>query len=342
MTIKELSEHTGFSTATISRFINHSGYVSPQTAEQLKKAFETLGYHPRTKGSSKRYGHDGGVIGISIPEYNEFFTDMIRGVQSAVSIHNITIVVCDAQNDPARELLNLQSMADFCVGLIIAPVSMTTAYNAEFIMELNKILPVILCDTEIAGSFLDGVFVDSYTGACNGVRALIRAGHKEIGLLAGKMSSKTGIDRFNGYESALQEAGLTLNEENILYADYSQSKAYELMKRYLKRHRKVTGVFSSNYLMTLGCLRAFEEYGIRVPEDMALLSFDDAPVFCWNKYQISAIVNPGTAVGSKAVGLLLERMKNKRKKRHAPQRVQLIPQLVLRGSEILIDSKKRP
>lgn len=330
-----LSEYTGLSTATISRYINQSGYVSEEAGKRLEKAFQLLGYEPKKKKTGK-WMKKGSVIGVMIPEYNTFFTEMIRGIQDEAQIRGYQTVVCSAQRNAQNEIKNLNLLKMFASGLVIAPLGRLDHYYAEMVSELDRnYFPIVMADGEIIGAGMDGVFVDGQYGAYIGVKALIENGHRHIALLAGNMASKTGIDRFNGYVKALRENGIELDEQRVFYADFDGQKAYELMKNKLQHSGNITAVFSSNYLMTLGCIRAMEELSIEIPKDMGLVSFDDDPSFSIGKLQISAVVNPGYQVGTESAQRLCDRIQKgeRRSKIQAQCRIHLRPRLILRGSE---------
>lgn len=302
VTIKKLAERTGLSTATISRYINKSGYVSSEASRRIEKAFQEMDFKPspgRQRGKFKQEG----VIGVMIPGYNSFFTEMLKGIEQEASEHGQKVVVCNSAGRADKEIQNLHFLEKISSGLIISPLGRTDSYFAETLNTLDKNgLPIVMADGEVDGGRTDGVFVDSLYGAYQGVMALIEAGHRKIGFLAGTMTSKTGIERFNGYEKALKEAGIEMRENLILYADFNRDKAYEQMKRKLSEGCKMTAVFSSNYLMAFGCIKALEERNMSVPENMSLVTFDDEPAFSVGKYQISAIINPGYEVGKEAAG----------------------------------------
>lgn len=336
VTIKRVAEYTGLSTATISRYINQNGYVSDETGKRIEKVFKELDFKPKPGSGKKRFKTDG-IIGVVIPEYNTFFMEVLKGIETEASVHGFQVVVCCSDNKADREIKNFHFLEQIASGIIVAPVGRTDSYLAETINKLDRNgLPIVMVDGEIEGGQTDGVFVDGLYGAYEGVTALIEAGHKKIGFLAGTMTSKTGIERFNGYEKALKQAGIEIRENLIMYAEFDREKAYKLMKRKLSEGCKMTAVFSSNYLMAFGCIKALEENKMSVPQNMSLVTFDDEPAFSVGQYQISAVVNPGRDVGKEAALRLCDRfLAGKRRNTFRTQcRIQLRPQLILRGSEI--------
>jgi len=335
--IKEIAEKANVSIATVSRVFNNSGYVTQSKRLAVLQAAKELGYEPpeKSKRSYEKMASD--IVGVVVPDINNpFFSEAIKGMMGVFRKNDINILICDTDESPELELKALQTLRRGKVGgIIIAPVSGSVEYNAEYLKELNSLgIPIVLLDRDIKLSGFDGVFLDSFKGAFDAVSTLIANGHTEIAIIAGLITSKPGIDRLEGYLEALRLNNLPIKEEYILYGDFRKDSAYELTYRLLETRKDVTAIFSCNNLMSVGCFEAITNLGMKIPDDISLISFDDFYLFGPSGFNISAISRPTMQMGVEAAKVLTGHLeKGKKYKDELSKRIILSPQLVLRGSE---------
>lgn len=167
------------------------------------------------------------------------------------------------------------------------------------------------------------------------MKTLISNGHTEIAIIAGLITSKPGLDRLEGYLEALRFSNIPIKEEYILYGNFKKDSAYELTHKLLDTRKKVTAIFSSNNLMSVGCYEAIFDMGMKIPDDISLISFDDFYFFGTGGFNISAVSRPTMQMGVEAAKLLVDRIKKGKKyKDQMSKRIILSPHLILRGSEI--------
>lgn len=335
-TIKDVAERAGVSIATVSRCYNNTGYVSDEAKKAIKKAAHELNYSPKKYKQRRIPESTSDVIGVVVTEINNpFFTSVINAVEQIADKHGKTIMICDSQEKPKTELRHLEMLRTRVGGLIIAPTSQVAYYNAEYIKELNdKVMPVVLLDREVSVPQLDGVFVDSFRGAYDGLQVLIDNGHRDIAIIAGPTTSKPGLERLNGYLEILKDNDIPIREEYILYGEFSEELAYSLTKKLIHTQKAVTAIFSSNINMSFGCIKAIYDQGMTIPDDMAYIGFDDYPLFDINALSLSVLQNPGYQLGIDCATWLVNRMdKHKRYKDIPVRRIILMPKLILRGSE---------
>lgn len=335
-TLKDVAKMAEVSVATVSRYLNNSDYVSVDTGRRIDAACEKLGYSTGTTKARVKNQAKMDVIGVIISDFkNVFFADAVVEIERIAKQHGKNIIICDSQNDPAIEIQNINILKSIVGGLLIAPVSEVVVYNREFLVELNNNkFPVVLMDRDLSNTHLDGVFVDGFECSYRGVSNFIELGHKEIAFLSGPTTCKPGMERLNGYLEALKNNGIPVKEEYILYGDFDYEKGYNLAKNLFEKHKNITAVFAANVYMGLGILKALDELDLKIPDDVSFLTFDDYLTFDFKRNRYSIIDNPGTGVGREAIELLLDRMKNFKKKRiRSVKRVILSAELVLRGSE---------
>ncbi len=198
--------------------------------------------------------------------------------------------------------------------------------------------PVVLLDRDVRGSSLDGVFMDNFNSAYQSVSEFIKNGHTHIAIIAGPLTSTSGMARLKGYTSALKDNGLPVRGEYILLGDFKFDLAYSLTKEMLSKYPRVTAIFASNSRMSSGCLAALRERNIKIPEDMAFISCG-RPDGSFEK--ISVVLYPAQAIGEGFASLLLEKIQGG-KKLHGPgKQVTFDMQLKLCGSEVYPINRKR-
>ena len=344
-TIHDIAKRAGVSTATVSRYLNSSGYVSRETGKEIDLACSELGYSVKKYKRRDKHGDRSNVIGVIFAEYdNCFFANAIKAIEKIADEHGKEVIICDSRERPEVEIRNIETLKTRVGGLIIVPVSQMVSYNATYLKEINDMrMPVVLLDRDITEAHLDGVFVDGYSGAYEGLSGLVAQGHKNIAILSGPTTSKPGLERLNGYLQVLKDNNIPIREEFILFADFDNEKSYRLTKKLLQRRftEPVTAIFTANINMGLGALRAIDECGLRVPDDIAFLTFDDFPTFNFHHLNYSVVENPGYHAGEEAALLLISRMDGMRKGKSAStKRVVLTPTLLFRGSEVFPKNKQ--
>lgn len=336
--ITEIARLAGVSATTVSRVFHGEGYVRPETRQTVLRVAEQNGYRPRQyKKRLPAAAHDA-VIGVVVPDIeNAFFQQIIRAMTGEFDQHGIEAVICDANEDPNKEIRSLSLLRQLNVsGIIIAPTSENAEYNGNFLKEMHeKGMPVIMLDRDVKGIGLSGVFQNSYDGAFSAINKLIEAGHERIAIVGGPITSKPGLDRMVGYMDALKAHDIAVRQEYILYGDFKVKSGYDLTRQLLREHPEVTAIFSANNLMSVGALRAIRDQGAAIPDDIAFLSYGSLdPYDLSPASNISELVEPTELMGYESAHLMLEKLSaGKKKDFHIAKRVSFDTRLVLRGSE---------
>lgn len=270
---------------------------------------------------------------------NPFFGEIIKGVNQIAQLNGYTVFVCDTDEKVKNELNILEAIRRQKVsGIIITPVSEQASRNAQMLKSLQEDgTPVVLVDRDVKTANFDGVFIDNYKGAFDGVEALIRAGHRKIGIIAGPATSKPGKDRLKGYLEALRLYDIQVEDDYVLYGDFKWESGYNLTQKIMQKGDRPSAIFVSNNLMSIGCIKALSELKLRVPDDVSLLVFDDTVVLDAYSQNISVINRSATQMGIEAAEILIEKIHNSEKSENPiSKRIVLLPKLELRGSEIAV------
>lgn len=334
MNIKELAKEIGVSSATISRVINNSGYVSEKTREKVMLAVKEYDYVPNAIARSLST-KDSRSIGVIIPDIeNEFFSGIISGISQIADENGYNIHFMSSNEDTKKEHYFLETVErQRLAGVIIAPVSENDSVTRKKLQKMHAGgIPVILVDRDIKGAEFDGVFVDNLSGAYDGVKALIDAGHTRIAIITGPETSKPGRERLKGYLNALVDAGIEVRPEYMISGDFKTEKAYRCAEQLLKLENPPTAIFTSNNLTTIGCLKYFTENKLRMGKQISLVGFDDIEILKLIAYKVSVVSRDAKEQGMEAMKLMLERLQDKDIQR-GQVKLNVPYQVILRGTE---------
>ncbi|MCW9707897.1 LacI family DNA-binding transcriptional regulator [Fodinibius salsisoli] len=330
-TVEDVAKLAEVSTATVSRVFNKSAKVNEQTSQRVLEAAKELNYRPsrvaqRLRGKRKHSM----IIGLIVTDLeNPFFSEIARGVEDIAYQNKNAVMVCNSNEDKAKEKFYLEALiAEQVSGFILVP----TTHNNKLITEIiNDEYPVVCVDRKlnIGDINVDSVTVNNKQGAYRAVERLIKLGHQRIAIINGLEELSTTVERFEGYKQALEDYDISLVDELILYADSREEGGIKSTKQLLELKERPTAIFSINNLMTLGCLEELNTQGINIPGEIALIGFDDMP---WSKAlnpPLTAVRQPGYELGVSAAELLLKRLSN-------PSRntsdIVLNPELIVRAS----------
>lgn len=339
VTINDIAKASGVSPATVSRVLNSSGYVKEETRQKILKVIKQLNYTPSAIARSLSTSRTN-TIGVIVPDVNNpFFGEVIKGISEIADMHDLNIILCDTDESLDKELKALKLLKEQRIqGILITPTSVEDDFNSEYLSTLENLgIPIILVDGHVKYSTFSGVFVDNIKGAFQGTEALIKAGHRKIGIITGRMNSKPAKDRFIGYKKALAMNNISLDERYVFNGEYRLDSAYNATKQMLMMEDRPTAVFICSNMMTLGCIKALFEENLKIPEDMAMVAFDNIEVLNIVGINVSFVNGPTIEMGKIGMRMLIDVLNNKEKKEI--NRVTLMPELILKGSEKYIKNK---
>lgn len=311
-TIKDVAKHAGVSPSTISRYLNQSGYVGPATAKRIQQSIEALNYIPNVMARNLST-NSSNTIGVIVPDIsNDFYGQVIKGITSAIAPDNYNIILYNTDEDARKELEGLRLIQENHVcGLIIALSTGSSQKTRKVLMEFKEEnIPVVLVDRDTPAEDMHGVFVDNRGGAFNAVQLLINSGHKDIAIIAGPKSTSTGRDRYLGYVDAMSHSGLPVRDEFIWSSRFSYIEGRNLTYEALTHGIMPTAIFACNNLLALGCIKALRELNLKIPDDMALVCFDDIDPFNIYGMGITAVTRATTEMGAMAMNILKKKLSN--------------------------------
>lgn len=326
--IADVAARAGVSPATVSRVLNGSPRVHPALRARVEQVIATLGYRPDRVARALRRG--GSLrLGLMLPDvHNPFFTDIVRGVEQAAHERGYLVMLCDADEDPARERQYGELLQAERVAGVVAAARDASGASLRPLLEGHT--PLVLVDRCPDGVKVDAVVVDNRAGARAAVEHLLGLGLRRIGIITGPLDLSVARERLEGCREAMEQAGAPLDQRWVRIGDFKQSSGYAQTHALLTEVPDIEALFVSNNLMTLGALRALRELGRRVPQDLSIVSFDDMPWAESLNPPLTAVAQPAFEMGLHATRLLLERIEHRGG--GEPIRRVLQPRLVVRAS----------
>ena len=274
ITIKDVARAAGVSVASVSRALNGHDSVTDATRKRIEEVADELHYVPHA-GARSLITRRTQTIGVLLPDlYGEFFSELIRGMDSAARAHGLHLLISSSHGSAAEAGLALRTLQGRVDGLLVmAPHTDTGTIAAS----LPNALPTVLMNTRIADGNHASLRIDNRGGATAMVEHLVRTGHRRIAFISGPTTNFDAEERLRGYREALTRL-LPGEKESVLAGDFSEESGYRAGLRLCAQADRPQAIFAANDMMALGCLFALTEHGLSVPDDIALAGFDDIPI----------------------------------------------------------------
>ncbi|HUT21081.1 MAG TPA: LacI family DNA-binding transcriptional regulator [Anaerolineae bacterium] len=306
ITIRDVAKRARVAPTTVSRVVNNSGYVSDATRERVKAAIEELGYVPNRLARSLRLKRTNTLALVVTDITNPFWTTVVRGVEDAAHAAGFNVILCNTDESEAKQEQYLDVLLQKRVDGILLVPACTSAELVDWIQ--SQTIPVVVLDRRVDCAQVDVVRGDSEDGAYRLVRHLLSLGHRRIAVLSGPKDVSTATDRVAGYRRALAEDGLEVQPAWVQYGAFSLASGYEMAGQVLATFPRPSAVFAVNNSIAIGALRALRQAGLRVPEDMSVVSFDDLTSELVIEPFLTIADQPAHEMGQRAAELLLARL----------------------------------
>lgn len=319
VTIRDVAKEANVSIATVSRVINKSGYVSESTKEIVLEVIRKLNYKPNEVARS--FSSDKGkIIGLILPDItNHFFANVARGVEDLAEVNGYQVMFSNTDNNLISELNALEMFLKQNVGGIIICGSVQSQNpNMNMLKEslsyyLNQ-TSIIVVDRKMDMKCHGIVAVDNKLGGYLATKHLIQLGHKRIALLNGPKYLKPSQDREAGYKQALEEGGLSGLENFVSYGDYTFESGIEQANAFLAQKEKASAIFATNDLIAIGAIQRLQKENIRIPEEMAVVGYDDSLLAALVSPPLTTIVQPAYTMGKTAMEMLVKQINDPNRK----------------------------
>lgn len=334
-TITDVAEAAGASRSTTSRALSGTGYVSPEVRERVRKAAKRLGYVPDAMARSLKQ-RSSTTIGLLVSDLRNFFyAQLASGASRAARKRGFAIMLTDTgahepdatgTGSPDGDEISAADvfLTHRVAGVIVTPVS---AKVTDYLTERG--VAVVEVDRSFGAKTADAVTVSNTEGAVEATEHLIGLGHDRIGLIIDELDWTTGRQRLAGYQAALRSAGLPVHDDLVVASGWNADDARRAVLDLLRRDDRPTALFAANNVIAEGVWRAAAELRLRIPDDLSVIAFDDAPWMRLVTPPVSTVAQDPYALGEVAVQRLVERLLEP----DSPRRqVQLATELIERGS----------
>lgn len=324
-TIRDVAKHAKVSAAAVSRHLNGSLVLPPETVKRIEQAVRELNYVPNAiaRRLSRSRSETIGLITSDI--VYPFFASIASAAEAAASERGLSFAIFNSRNDPERELRFLSRLDDHQVdGMLL----MTNHVDDGALRDkINSTAKVVLLDEDVPGANAPRLFAENSHGGWLATRHLIEHGHTRIAYLAGPRGLISVDERYEGFRRAHLESGLVPDPEMVSFGLYDTSDATEMFKR-LWQAKRPTAVFSGGDLMALGAMEAARQLGLSVPNDFSLVSFDDMPNAALFNPPLTTIRQSAEEFGRRGIEMLVPYLEGQR----IPDPPRIKVELIVRGS----------
>ncbi|MGB8211923.1 MAG: LacI family DNA-binding transcriptional regulator [Anaerolineales bacterium] len=327
VTIVDVAEQAGVSFGTVSRVINNDAHVKKETRERVLKTMERLGFVANRQARSLAGGKSHS-IGVLVPDLGTgYIGEIIRGIDAELSLTDLDLILYTTHRTASKEA---SYVANLATGMVDGLLLVLPRNPVDFIGNLTqRKFPFVLIDHQGAGGDCPAVGATNWQGAYNATEYLIKLGHSRIGFITGSMDLGCAADRLAGYRSALRTYHIPEAPELIYEGTFFQPDGYAGASAMLDLTVPPTAVFASNDVMAMGVMDAVRNRGLRVPEDVSIIGFDDIPQASLVRPALTTINQPLEKMGRVATQVLLDLLGHPDKE---AVRIELPTQLVVRDS----------
>ncbi len=330
VTIKDIAEKLGISISTVSRALKDHPDISVKTRQAVKELAKLLNYKPNLIALNLKHSTTN-TIGLIVPEVeHHFFSKIINGIEDVAYENNYNVLVVQSNESYMREVLNTQALIANRVDGVLVSFSKETQDYSHFQQMVDYEIPIVFYDRTIEGFHADSVMVDDFTGAFNAVNHLVSRGCKRIALYSSPQHMLIGLNRFEGYKSALEKNGIPFNKD-LVYACDTFDSAMKISRSVLKKQDRPDGIFAVNDITAIGVMKTARQLGIKVPEELKIVGFENSRSSSICEPELTSVDQFGYELGKKSAELLLKRIKSDSFD-YKPESLKLKTELIVRGS----------
>ncbi|WP_027339852.1 LacI family DNA-binding transcriptional regulator [Halonatronum saccharophilum] len=325
VTIYDVAEWADVGIGTVSRVLNNSERVSDKTREKVLEAIKELNYQPNAMARGLALQKTGS-IGVIVPCFtHHFFVEVLKGVQEELQQIDLDLVLFNVENKEQKDKHIDRILKERRVDGVLAITLSMTKKEVKRFKDLN--LPLVLVND--LQDEVSSIFVNDFSGAKEAIEYLIDLGHKKIAFLNGSLRSKQAKERLRGVKAGFKAKGLKLDENLYKEGQFTEESGYKLMEQLLKetKDRWPSAVFAASDNQAIGALQAIEESGLKVPEDFALIGYDNIELARYLK--LTTVSQPMTKMGRLGVEILAKEINSKQLE---VVQKELEPELIIRRS----------
>ncbi len=338
-TIIDVAKMARVSKTSVSRYLNsqEQWHMTEETKRRIQEAIDKLDYKPSNIARSLK-GKSTNVIGVVINDMtNPFFVQMIRGIEMELKDYDYNILICDSYMSVQKEIESLQMLEQRQIdGILLIGMNMPVAH----LERMNVKAPIVLLERDAGDTRFQSVKIDNCRGGYEAVEHLIDQGHRRIAHITGNMQSVIARERQQAYVDCMRSYGIEIREAYQVEGRYDIESGYAGMKRLMELSECPTAVFCANDMMAIGAIRYLLEYGYRIPEDVAVVGYDDIEVASMVTPALTTMRQPVLELAKLATRILLHKMHNAPVDEELAQLSKMKAELVVRKSSVCGDKNR--
>lgn len=306
MSILKVAAVAGVSKSTVSRVISNTGPVKAATREKILKTIEALGYQPNVFAQGMKTNQSR-TIAVLIPDYaNPFFAVLLAAVEKALRPHHYMAMVLSTGDSEEAELESLRGLIARRIDGLIFHSYNRHEKTLRLLKEINTEIPVVFMDQISRNSEVSGVFIDGFESTKAAVTHLIQSGCQRVAYLDAVHEATS--DRFSAYQAALKEAGIKAPKSYVYRGDFSMESGYAAGEYFLGLKRPPDGIAVATDNMAIGLMKYLISQGIKIPEQISVIGFDNLAMSSMVTPALSTIAIPIETMGQKAVEMLIQKI----------------------------------
>ncbi|MBN1267840.1 MAG: LacI family DNA-binding transcriptional regulator [Anaerolineales bacterium] len=306
VTIKDVAERAGVSTATVSHVINNTRHVEENTRNLVEQSMNDLRYHPNSLARSLRSGETK-TIGLIVPDVsNLFFADIARRIENLGYEHGYSVILCNSGNDLKKQRTYIDTLTAKQVDGVIFISAGESTEDLERLSKSNT--PIVVADRVVPLSLADVVLLNNEEAGYTATKHLIDLGHTKIGCITGPSDVSPSMQRVSGYRRALEENDIRFKDKYVTAGDFTYRGGNEGMKRLLSQPDRPSAVFVLNDMMAIGAISTARSLGYRVPEDVSIVGFDDIELANAVNPALTTMAQPMQELADVATKRLIEKL----------------------------------
>jgi LacI family transcriptional regulator len=312
ITIKDIAQEAGVSTATVSKVLNKKDHhISAATVDRIMKIVKDYNYIPNGLASSM-VTKKTKTLGLLIPDItNPFFPEIARGVEDRANEEGYSVIYCNTDDDLIKEEKCLSMLIEKMVDAIIIVPSASRTVDYHCLKNIS--IPTIFVDRDLdIEDFTAKVLVDNYKGSYEAVTYLIEKGYKRIAFITGPSSTKTSQQRLEGYRKALEDHNLNYEQEYVRQGSFKREWGKEAINQLFQSNIEFDAVYCGDDMIAIGAIKVLKDKGFKIPEDIGVMGYDNIYISEVVEPSLSTVRQPNYEMGTKAVSLALDAIEDRR------------------------------
>lgn len=327
--LKDLADRLNLTVATVSRALSDSHEISSETKRKVVELAKSLNYKPNPLAVGLRKNKTF-VVGVVIPSLWYYYNSAaVTGMEEVLEEHGYSVLISQSKESFKREKIQVKNLIDSRVDAIFASISQSTTDHAHFLAAHEEGIPLFFFDRTPDCEGFSKVVIDNKLAAKKAIKHLFARGKRKIAFIAGPEKLRISEKRYQGYLEAHQEHGLVIDESLVINCNFTKNMGYKATKNFLKKNIPFDGLFAINDRTCIGAFAAIKEAGFRIPEDVAVVGFNDEPTVQYLNPPLTTIKQPAYEMGKEVANLFL---KEKNKANSVPAKLILDTRLIVRKS----------